>query len=183
MVRRLSLSLFLMSVMAAGAFATSGRGGALTNAAVELSTRMDANVHLRTMVMRPSLSDGALTITVAYSDKFVAIARESMGAEVIPLLLSVSALAPQGSYFDPDRIRVAQGGREWTPVVVGEERDLFSLDGQRAAGGLLAANEVRQVVLLLPEWFDVSQPMRFSYGASTKTLRLVHTESSIAARR
>jgi hypothetical protein len=172
-----------MGVMVAGALATSGRGGALAAGTAEVLTGMDANVHLRTMVVRPGLADGALTITVAYSDRFVAIARESMGTEVIPLILSVSALAPQGSYFYPDRIRVAQGGREWTPVVVGEERELFSLDGQRAAGGLLAANEVRQVVLLLPEWFDIARPLHISYGASTKTLRLVHTESSIAARR
>ncbi|MDZ7338156.1 MAG: hypothetical protein ONB30_06440 [candidate division KSB1 bacterium] len=177
MVLRLLLTGLVLACVASGVW---GKGG---EAALWESTRATGDVQLRTVVLR---SDGnqasAMSIMVVHSERFAAIAREAMGTEVTPLILSVSALAPQGVYFDPDRIRVAQDGRQWKPVVVGEERDVFSLDGQHAVGGLLAGNEVRRVVLLLPEWIDVTRPMVFIYGSSARTLRFPSKESSIATR-
>jgi len=180
-MRRLALSLLVMGAAAACALGMGGNGAAASHAAAEVQV-VQNGVQLRTLVVRPEDAEGVLVVTVVYNERFAAVARETMGAGVTPLVLLISALTPQGASFDPHRLRVAQGGREWTPVVVGEERDLFSLDGQRVVNGLLAANEVRQVVLLLPEWFDISQPMLFSYGSSVKTLRFPSAESRIAVR-
>lgn len=177
-------ALRLIVICATGVYGMGGGGRPVVDVAAEGLAGAEEKVHLRTMVVRSERqTDGLMTITVVHSERLGAIARETMGADVTPLLLNIAALAPEGARFDPRRIRVAQGGREWMPAVVGEERDLFSLDGQHAVSGLLAANEVRQVVLLLPEWFDISQPIVFSYGSSVKTLRFLGTEGTIASRR
>ncbi len=183
MVRRLLLVGLVLACGVTGVWSGSG-GASLWGAAPIANCAPGTDTQLRTVVIRPERSQsGALSIMVVHSERFAVIARETVGAGVTPLILTVSALAPEGAWFDPDRIRVAQGGREWKPVVAGEERDVFSLDGQHAVGGLLADNEVRQVVLLLPEWIDVTQPMALIYGSAARILRFPQSERSLATRR
>jgi len=66
-------------------------------------------------------------------------------------------------YFDPALLFFEQNGHVWQPQVSGSGLDVLPLEDGAAFGGTLVNGELHQGVILLPDWFNASEPIMLRY--------------------
>ncbi|MDZ7262603.1 MAG: hypothetical protein ONB05_10930 [candidate division KSB1 bacterium] len=110
-----------------------------------------------------------ITMLIAYSKSITNTARDILNEQVTPLIFSVSSLPLESAEFKPEELKFEQNGRIWSPE---ENSDMFPLGKNANFGGLINESRIHQGVILLPGWFDVSQPIEISYNGYVKKIYL-----------
>lgn len=104
-----------------------------------------------------------LSMLVAYRDELAHAVQDLIGEKVTPLVFSVSTLPNRKVYFDPALLFFEQNGHVWQPQVSGSGLDVLPLEDGAAFGGTLVNGELHQGVILLPDWFNASEPIMLRY--------------------
>ncbi len=141
-------------------FPSRNAGHTALSAARKLEVNKITSIFVRTNDSRGI----EFSLLIAYKGEFTQAVRELVGAEVTPLLISVSTLPGRTAYFDPALLRFEQRGRSWQPSPARNAIDIWPWEEGRPFGGMLADTQIHQGVILLPDWFDTLAPITLRYG-------------------
>ncbi len=108
----------------------------------------------------------AMIILVAYDDIVTETVQKIMQTEKIPLIFSVSTLPYKEVELEPTFIQFEQDEKRWHPESE-YNNEFFVLFQNSKFGGVITEGEVHQGIVMLPELFDITQPITIKY-LSTK---------------
>ena len=113
-----------------------------------------------------------LTMLIAYDKKISKLTEKLLNKSVFPLIFSVSTMPFIEINFQPQCLVFEQNGRRWSPNNSNSSFDMFPLDENLPFGGRIDGNQLHQGVVLLPGWFDMSQPIKIAYKNYRKLCHL-----------
>ncbi|MFQ5864261.1 MAG: hypothetical protein ACE5IW_03430 [bacterium] len=111
----------------------------------------------------------AMIMLIAHDKEVTQIVQEILQSKQTPLIFSVSALPFTEANFDPSLFRFEQNHRVWPARSEPIDKVMFALSGAKF-GGALKDGEIHQGVVLLPEWFDLRQPITIRYLDNARLL-------------
>ncbi|MFQ5602626.1 MAG: hypothetical protein ACE5HS_05105 [bacterium] len=104
----------------------------------------------------------AMIVLVAYNGAFTKAFQQAGLSRQIPLIFSISSLPFQTANLNPALLRFEQGGKSWQPTD-SEKPTIFTLFKNGKFGGAIHDGDIHQGLVLLPEWFDIEQPITIRY--------------------
>jgi hypothetical protein len=113
-----------------------------------------------------------LTMLIAYDKNISRLTEQLLDKSVIPLIFSVSTMPFTEINFQPHCLVFEQDGRKWSPINSNSSFDMFPLDESLPFGGQINETQIHQGVVLLPGWFDMSQPIKIAYKNYRKLCHL-----------
>ncbi|RMF63985.1 MAG: hypothetical protein D6743_09945 [Calditrichaeota bacterium] len=137
-----------------------------TQASLELDSAVFHDPHVNSLIIdSEDKTAGALIVLVAYDQGLTELIRTRLQSNLLPLVVSVSALPFCDCSFDPAQLWFRQGSEIWQPGFGKGGDDIIPMGTDHRFGGRIEDGKVDNAILLLPAGFDPSKPITVGYGA------------------
>ncbi len=137
------------------------------------SLRLSSSAKINSLFVRHAQTqEPILIILVTHDDRLTQKIRDIFPTRRTPLLLSISSMPAKESHIDLDLFRFRQNDKIWSSVDQ-VEKAWFVLFKDAKFGGPINQGEIQRGLVLLPEWFDLQQPITIAYTKSERTLNLM----------
>ncbi len=137
------------------------------------SLRLSPSAKINSLFVRHGQTqEPILIILVAHDYRLTQKIRNIFPTRRTPLLFSISSMPAKESNLDLDLFRFRQNDKIWSPVDR-VEKAWFVLFKDAKFGGPINQGEIQRGLVLLPEWFDLQQPITIAYTKSERTLSLM----------
>ncbi|MCG8603780.1 hypothetical protein MJD09_02125 [bacterium] len=132
-----------------------------------------SNSKVHSLFVRDNSQEPALMILVAYNSAMTKTVRQALGTQRTPLLFSISSLSSKEHDLNASLFQFRQNHRNWFPGAELAKVWLSESEGNRWFPGSILGGYIQQGIILLPEWFNLHQPVTIVYTQNTRTVRFL----------
>lgn len=128
---------------------------------------------IQSLFLKPDGGESnVLLMLIAYNKEFTHEVQRILQCSKQPIIFSVSTLPFNESYFDPSLLIFEQNEYRWHPDPSNNGNDIIPIGKNAEFRGPLQDGTILQGVILLPETFNLDQPVTILYKNFKKTIKL-----------